>query len=217
MSQGPEFIDSELLKDADSADSTNQRPALKVEGEDLKTTRFNGVLPVASGSGPLPSFPAPAEAEYALPAPAYPMPPPTLPREAPMHPSAAPAPAPSSQSAETTAPRARLHMPPNPPKPSWLRALLTTSPSDTERRANAGGLVSPHVAGAIFAALGLLFAGVALITGLRGAPTDWQLSPVVAAALVIARALVALGAGALSFAMLRQAERLLVRTPDPGN
>ena len=58
--------------------------------------------------------------------------------------------------------------------------------------------------------LGLVFALFAMVTGLRGAPTD-PVAPVVAAALVVARAIVTVGAGALSFAMFRQAERLLVR------
>jgi hypothetical protein len=50
------------------------------------------------------------------------------------------------------------------------------------------------------------------VTGLRGAPSE-PIAPAVAACLVIARAFVALGAGALSFAMFRQAERLLVEEP----
>jgi hypothetical protein len=72
--------------------------------------------------------------------------------------------------------------------------------------------VSAQTAGAVFAALGLVFALVALVTGLRGAPSE-PIAPAVAACLVIARAFVALGAGALSFAMFRQAERLLVEEP----
>ncbi len=57
-----------------------------------------------------------------------------------------------------------------------------------------------------------MFAVVALVTGMRGAPTEAGIAPVVAAALVLARALVAVGAGALSFAMFLRAERLLVRS-----
>jgi uncharacterized MAPEG superfamily protein len=64
--------------------------------------------------------------------------------------------------------------------------------------------------------MGAIFAVVALVTGLRGVPSDTTVAPVVAAAYVIARALVALGAGALSFAMFRQAERLLVHEPPKG-
>jgi hypothetical protein len=194
MNEGPEFLDPELLKDADS---TNQRPALSAAAEDLKTTRFAGVLPSA-GEPPLPSFPPPSEsapaAAFAAQA-AYVAPP------SPAQP-----------------PRA-LEPAPRPPKPSWLRALLASTvsaPGTGEGRVDRG-VISPHAAGALFASLGLVFAGVALVTGLRGAPADATMAPAVAAALVLARALVALGAGALSFAMLRQAERLLVRAPDAGH
>jgi hypothetical protein len=58
--------------------------------------------------------------------------------------------------------------------------------------------------------MGLVFSLVALVTGLRGVPDETTAAPLVTAAVVIARALVALGAGALSFAMFREAERLLV-------
>jgi hypothetical protein len=99
-------------------------------------------------------------------------------------------------------------------KPSWLRALLTTTfpPPAPARQPGVPAPVSAQTAGAVFAALGLVFALVALVTGLRGAPSE-PIAPAVAACLVIARAFVALGAGALSFAMFRQAERLLVEEP----
>ena len=104
--------------------------------------------------------------------------------------------------------------PPPAAKPSWLRALLTTTfpPPGAMRNTNPDAPIRASTAGTIFAAMGLVFAIVALVTGLRGAPAE-PMEPVVAAATVIARALIALGAGALSFAMLRQAERLLVQEP----
>jgi len=95
-------------------------------------------------------------------------------------------------------------------KPSWLRALLTTTfPPPVAPHPGARPPISAQTAGTVFAVLGLVFALLALVTGLRGAPSE-PLAPAVAACLVIARAFVALGAGALSFAMFRQAERLLV-------
>jgi hypothetical protein len=102
-------------------------------------------------------------------------------------------------------------------RPSWLRALLTTAfPSQANDHGSAQGslpvaALSTETVGVAFAILGLVFAALALVVGLRGAPTDTDIAPVVAAALVLAHALLALGAGALSFAMFLRAERLLVR------
>ena len=102
-------------------------------------------------------------------------------------------------------------------KPSWLRNLLTTTfpPPGMPIQANPDAPIRASTAGAVFAGMGLFFALVALITGLRGAPAE-IMPPVVAASLIVARALIALGAGALSFAMFRQAERLLVQEPPKG-
>jgi hypothetical protein len=106
--------------------------------------------------------------------------------------------------------------PPDAAKPSWLRALLTTTfpPPAPARHASAPAPITAQTAGTVYAVLGVLFAVVALVTGLRGAPSE-VLAPSVAACLVIARAIIALGAGALSFAMFRQAERLLVEEEAP--
>ena len=49
---------------------------------------------------------------------------------------------------------------------------------------------------------------LALVFGLRGAPADPGLSPEVAAATVLSRAILAVGAGALSFGLLRLARRI---------
>jgi hypothetical protein len=182
-----EFLDSELLKDAEA---TNQRAALSVEGDELKTTQ----LPPLTPPPPAASMP--------------PLPPITFPPQTP---------APTFHLDEGTT-RYRSEPPPAVGKPSWLRALLTTTfpPPGTAPQAVHGAPISAQTAGTVFAVLGLVFAIVALVTGLRGAPSEAGVAPVVAAALVIARALVALGAGALSFAMFRQAERLLVAGPAQG-
>jgi len=189
MSEGTaDFLDSGLLQDAEA---TNQRAALSAEGDELKTTRLPSMTP--------PPIPTVAMAM---------LPPVTFP---PM------APAPSFATDDGTT-RYRSEPPPATTKPSWLQALLTTTfpPPATLRNASAQAPVSMQTAGAVFAVMGLVFAIVALVTGLRGVPTDTGIAPVVAAAYVMARALVALGAGALSFAMFRQAERLLVHEPTKG-
>jgi hypothetical protein len=96
-------------------------------------------------------------------------------------------------------------------KPSWLRALLTTTfPPPGAASTGSNAHLAHGVAGATCAVLGLAFAVVALVTGLRGAPTDMSMAPAVAAALIVARAFVAIGAGAFSFGCFRMAERLLV-------
>jgi hypothetical protein len=105
---------------------------------------------------------------------------------------------------------------PAPPQPSWLRGLFrSTHPADAELAgdAHAATLLRANVAGGLYAGLGLLFAIVSLVMGLRGVPAEPGLAPEVLAALVLAHALFAVGAGALSFALFARAERLLVRVP----
>jgi hypothetical protein len=181
-----ELLDSDLLRDAEA---TNQRPAL-VDGDELKTTRLPPLTP-----------PPPPMTTTMMPPP---MP-------ASFRPSA-PAPAMPLEAVSLDFPR--------PPvatgKPSWLKALLTpTVPPPATTGNGAVAKIRPDTAGAVLAGLGLVFALVALVTGLRGAP-DGSLAPVVAAAVVIARALVTLGAGALSFLLFRSAERLLVAPSEKG-
>jgi hypothetical protein len=167
------------------AEATRQRPALSGDGDDLKTTRLPPLTPLTP-------LPPPAANLRPLP---HPVPPAVR----------------LSSSGESRLPAQ---------KPSWLRALLvSTFPSPTTAgRAPSGGRadapIRAQTAGAVYAGLGIVFAVASLVTGLRGAPSE-TLAPGVAAALVIARALIALGAGALSFAMFRQAERLLVQDPPP--
>ena len=191
-----EFLDPDLLKDAEA---TNQRPALSSDGDELTTTVRPPLTPpppppatsvapppVMAAEPPLPSFPPPSDLpSFSVSAHAAP-----LPRPASVPPMDAQA------------------------KPSWLRSLLTTTfpPPGAAHHANPDAPMRASTAGVVFAAMGVFFAFVALVCGLRGAPTE-IMPPVVAASLVVARALVALGAGALSFALLRQAERLLVQPP----
>jgi hypothetical protein len=184
-----EFLDPDLLKEAEA---TQQRVALSPEGEEMTTTR----LP------PLTPPPPPLQTTSVPPLPAA-FPPPT--------------PAPTFAAAHASTAPVLGSTPPAAPaphgRPSWLHALLTTTfPPPGAVNVNPEAPIRASTAGTVFAVLGLVFAVVALVTGLRGAPTD-PIEPVVAAATVIARALLALGAGALSFAMLRQAERLLVQDP----
>lgn len=180
-----EFLDSDLLKEAEA---TQQRQALSADGDELKTTR----LP-----------------------PATPPPPPLQTANLPPLPVSfpPPAPAPSFASPQAAASAAAVASLPQ-RQPSWLNALLTTTFPPPGAAANPEAPIRASTVGTAFAVLGLVFAIVALVTGLRGAPAE-PIEPVVAAATVIARALLALGAGALSFACFRQAERLLVQPPKP--
>ena len=96
------------------------------------------------------------------------------------------------------------------PRPSWLQALLTTTfPPPAPGASPEVALRARRNAAAACVGFALTFALIAMITGLRGAPDDPSIAPAVAAALVVAHALVALGAGAFSFGLLRMAERLL--------
>jgi hypothetical protein len=176
-------VNAELL-DSDllrDAEATNQRPAL-VDGDELKTTRLPPPTPPPMTTTMMPP-PMPASFRPSAPAPAMPL-----------------------EAVSLDFPR----QPVATGKPSWLKALLTpTVPPPATTGHGAVATIRPDTAGAVLAGLGLVFALVALVTGLRGAP-DASLAPVVAAAVVLARALITLGAGALSFLLFRSAERLLV-------
>ena len=205
MNEGQaEFLDSDLLRDAEA---TAQRAALAPEADELKTTRLPPLTPpppppqdlVTSGIPPLPIvFPPPAIAPSFPPA----------------------VTGPDASSTGTTRYVSKEEAPAGVPKPSWLRALLaSTFPpptgTGTKHAPPRSFHVSPHVAGTVCAVLGLAFALVALVTGLRGAPSEVSIAPVVVAATVLARTFIALGAGALSFGLFRMAERLLVPPPAP--
>jgi hypothetical protein len=192
-----EFLDPELLKEAEA---TAQRAALSDAAEHLPTTRLPPLTPpptLATAAIP------PLSASF--------VPPPVAPAHAPfVHPSAPPpaaAPATTLDSNEGTT-RYRHEAPPL-TKPSWFKALLASTfpppaavPGEHDAAAVRRKLVVTCVGFSLF------FAAVALVTGLRGAPVDPTLSPVVVAAIVVARAIVAVGAGALSYGLLRIAERV---------
>jgi hypothetical protein len=103
-----------------------------------------------------------------------------------------------------------------PQKPSWFRALLTTTsppPAPTEydpqalRRTVAVGCVA---VACVFAVLSLTFA-------FRAPPSLGTMQPVVAATVVLAHAALAIGAGALTYGLLRIAERLMSERGSSGS
>jgi len=93
------------------------------------------------------------------------------------------------------------------PKPSWFRSLLTTtSPPPAAESLDPGSVRRTVGVGCVAAACA--FAVVALVFAFRAPPPLGTMPPVVAATVVIAHALLAIGAGALSYGLLRIAERL---------
>ncbi len=104
----------------------------------------------------------------------------------------------------------RSEPPPPAARPSWIKSLLVTSfpppgvtPSPDQVR------LTKRALGAVLALLGLAAAVVALVTGLRGIPEDPQTPETVVVAVLLARALIAVGAGVFSFAMFRMTEKLV--------
>lgn len=178
-----EVLDSELLSDAES---TSQHAALAplapTGGDELKTTRLPPITPPPPAQFVTASLPPLASA--------FPLP---------------PLPSPTHEAST----RHRSAAPPAVSRPSWLRGLLaTTFPPPAAAPEAQASWMTRRSAGVACVGLGLMFALVAMISGLRGAPGDGNLAPAVAAALVVAHAVVALGAGGLSFGLLRMAERL---------
>jgi hypothetical protein len=184
--QNAELLDSELLKDAES---TAQLAAQVAHGahapivtEALETIRLPPATP-----------PPPAMYAYA----AHPVGTTSMP------------PLPSSFPPPSRVP-SMGSAPPAAARPSWLRALLTTTfPPPAAQPDPQTTRMARRTAGAVCVGLALAFAFVAMITGLRGAPDDPTMASAVAASLVMAHTFVALGAGAFSFGLLRMAERLL--------
>jgi hypothetical protein len=178
--ESAELLDSNLLRDAES---TSQHVAVASAGDELMTMR----LP-----------------------PATPPPPPMHVATTSTQPLPASFPPPARVPAIGDGVAYYRSAPPAANRPTWLRALLdstfplpTATPDPNARR------MTRRMVGAACVGLALTFALVAMVTGLRGAPDGSTMAPAVAAALVIARALVAIGAGAFSFGLLRMAERLL--------
>jgi hypothetical protein len=95
-----------------------------------------------------------------------------------------------------------------PPKPSWFRALLTTtSPPPAPAEFDPHSLRRTVAVGCVAAAC--VFAVIALMFAFRAPPSLGTMQPVVAATVVLAHALLAIGAGALTYGLLRIGERLL--------
>jgi hypothetical protein len=183
--EGAEMLDSELLRDAES---TSQHVALAPSsGDDLKTMRLPPPTPP----------PPPMHVPGALP----------TTNMAPL-PASFPPPAPLPGIGDGTT-RYQSQAPAAAARPTWLRALLdstfplpATTPDPQVLR------VARRRAGVACIGLALTFVLVAMIVGLRGAPDDPAIAPAVAAALVVARAMFALGAGTFGYGLLRMAERL---------
>ncbi len=97
------------------------------------------------------------------------------------------------------------------PRTSWWHGLLTaTMPPAAEATAADEGVMKRRI-GATCAGMALGFVILALALALRGAEPAY--SPTVAGALVIARAMVALGFLGFGYGLLRMAERLLTAAP----
>jgi hypothetical protein len=94
-----------------------------------------------------------------------------------------------------------------PPKPSWFRALLTTtSPPPAAEPLDSGAVRRTVAVGCVAAACA--FAVIALVFAFRSPPALGTMPPVVAATVVLAHAFLAIGAGSFSYGLLRVAERL---------
>lgn len=162
------------------AEATAQRPALSASDEPLATA---AIPPLA-----VPFVPPPV--------------PPAVRASAPPRAAADP-----SLGEPTT--RYRSELPPASKRPSWLRTLLTTTfppPAALPGEQSAAVLRRRVIVACI--GFAIVFAAMALVTAFRAPPPEGALSPVVVAAVVLGRALVAIGAGAFSYGLLRMAERL---------
>jgi hypothetical protein len=179
--ESAELLDADLLKDPEA---TSQRPTLAPVLDELKTTR----LP--------PITPPPPHVQFVT-------------TSLPPLPQSFPPPG-RMPSVPDMSPRPRQEAP-RPTRPSWLRSLLTTTltPPGTGLDPQAQRHLARRNAGLVCVAFAFVLGVLALVAGLRGAPDDPSMASSVVAALVIARALVAVGAGAFSFGLLRMAERLL--------
>jgi hypothetical protein len=105
-----------------------------------------------------------------------------------------------------------------PPAPalrtSWWKALLvsTRPPADVASApAPLDGRGAQEPIAAASAVLGLVLMIVALVVGLREAPAGFLVAPVVSAAVVIARASVAVALLVIGLTCLRAAERIYFR------
>jgi len=106
-----------------------------------------------------------------------------------------------------------------PPPSRWWRSLLESTfppavPEGPEPGAGRHRTGDAYL-GAACAAIGLVLLLPALVLGVRQAPSQTLLPPVVAAAEIVARALVVLGLLVAGLAFLRTAERFFSRTEGP--
>jgi hypothetical protein len=97
---------------------------------------------------------------------------------------------------------------------SWWRALLQSTRPDAMPGALSGGSTMRLRIAIANAALALILIAVALAIGLRDPPSDLRVPAIVSAAIVVARALVAVGLMACSTTLLRVAERLFAALRD---
>jgi hypothetical protein len=110
--------------------------------------------------------------------------------------------------------RGDVSLPPQ-PRTSWWKALLTATqppPSNTIPVPATDERVVRRRIGATCAGMAIGFVILALALGLRGAEPAF--SPMVAAAMVLARALIAVGFLAFGYGLLRMAERFFVSRSD---
>jgi hypothetical protein len=102
------------------------------------------------------------------------------------------------------------------PRPSWWQSLLTATFPPTSYAPYPSAPTDERVlrrrVGATCAGMALGFVILALALGLRSVEPSY--SPVVSAALVLSRSLVALGFLAFGHSLLRMAERFFVNRPD---
>jgi hypothetical protein len=180
-------VDVDLDPDATSqGEASAERAAITATEDRLPTTRLPPIAPPPMRS---PSVPPP--------------PPPRSSRETPT--------VPPQSARPTTEAAGRLAVDAvQPPKPSWFRALLTTT-SPPPAPAGARRTV---VLGCVLAACA--FAAIALVFAFRTPPSLDAMQPVVAAAVLLTHAMLAIGAGALTYGLLRIAERVASAGPPPG-
>jgi hypothetical protein len=100
------------------------------------------------------------------------------------------------------------------PRTSWWKALLTATsppPSNVIQAPTDDRVVRRRI-GATCAGMAIGFVILALALGLRG--SEPAFSPVVAAAMVVARSIIAVGFLAFGYGLLRMAERFFTSRPD---
>jgi hypothetical protein len=93
-------------------------------------------------------------------------------------------------------------------KPSWFRALLTSTSPPPAMGGDLDIRRVRRVTAVVCACASVVFGAIALVFAFRAPPSLGTMPPLVAAAVVVEHALLALGSGALAYGLLRTAERL---------